>query len=101
MAISFQGLLVLLQSSEGVNAGIGVLLSFVVEYWPAYGALEPKVKRLLMLVFCLVIPLAAAGASVALGYQPLSWEGTFWPALVAGASAFAGATIAHMRKLAG
>ncbi len=84
----------------GINAAIGVLLFFIMEWWPQFETLAPRVKRLVALVLCMVIPLLATLASVAtLGLPMNDWPGTWWPALVAGGAAFSAATVAHTRDL--
>jgi len=97
------GLMEFLQwlQGPGINAAIGFILSFVVEWFPAWADLSPRAKRLAMLCFSLAIPVMAAVVSAALGYQDWSIEGTFWPAIVAGFASFSGATVAHVRKLDG
>ena len=97
--MSWSDFLALLSQPNGIAAAVGIGLSFVTEYIPGYEALVPKWKRLIFLVFCLAIPLAAAGLAILTAGAPLSWELTFWPALLAGGTAFAGGTIAHVRKL--
>ena len=97
--MSWSDFLALLSQPNGIAAAVGVSLSFVTEYIPGYEALVPKWKRLIFLAFCLVIPLAAAGLGVLTAGWALSWELTFWPALLAGGIAFGGGTVAHARKL--
>jgi len=97
--MSFAQVLLNLQG-PWINAAVGILLSFVAERWPAYAALPPKDKRLLMLVACLLIPGLAALTAIAGGYQSPGWDATTWPALFAGLLSFSATTIAHTRKLA-
>lgn len=82
----------------GVNAAVGFLLSYLVEWWPEYADLEAKAKRLVMLGLCLVVPLLAAVVGVAMGFQALALE-TFWQAAQAGFLAFVASQAAHTRKL--
>lgn len=96
--MSWMEFLVWLQS-EGINAVVGFFLSYVVEYWPQFGELDPKWQRLVFLWLCFVVPLVGAGLSIAFGYQVASWEETFWPAILAGGLAFGAGTVAHTRKL--
>jgi len=84
---------------DGINAAIGFILSFIVEWLPQWDMLRPRVKRLVMLVLCLVIPSIAALVSAGMGYQPWSFEETFWPALQAGFLAFWTSQAAHLRSL--
>ena len=97
--MSWSDFLALLSQPNGIAAAVGIGLSFVTEYIPGYEALVPKWKRLIFLVLCLAIPLAAAGLGVLTVGWSLSWELTFWPALLAGGIAFGGGTVAHVRKL--
>ncbi len=83
----------------GVSAIVGALLSVLVEYWPAYDALAPRWKRAVMFVVCLVVPVVAAAMGVASLGWPATWEATFWPALVAGFTAFVSSQAVHVRKL--
>ena len=84
--------------SNGVNAAVGFLLSFVVDWWPGFDNLDAKAKRFAMLGLCLAVPLLAAGAGVAMGYQGFVLE-TFWQAAMAGFLAFVASQAAHARKL--
>lgn len=99
MDLTWSGFLELLSTPNGIAAAVGVLLSVVVEYIPQYDALVPKWKRLVFLLFCFVVPLAAAGLGIATCGWPAGWEATFWPAVLAGGIAFGGGTVAHTRKL--
>lgn len=82
----------------GINAIVGFILSFVVEYWPAYDNLPPRKKRLVVGAFCFVIPVAALLAKVALGYELID-RNTLWSVLVNGFAAFTGSQAAHLRSL--
>jgi hypothetical protein len=82
-----------------LNVAVGVVLSFIQEYIPAFCGLDPKAKRLVTGALCLAIPLLACLVSTLLGYQINSLEYGWWPAIVAGAIAFSSATLAHTRKL--
>ena len=84
----------------GISVVVGVLLSFVVEYWPAYEVLEAKWKRAVFAGLCLIIPLMGASLSCISSFAAWAdFVGHWWPALVAGAGAFFGGQMAHMRKL--
>jgi len=100
MDLSWEGFLRLLSTPNGIAAAVGVVLSFVAEYIPKYENLAPKMKRLVFLGICLVVPLLAAVLGILTVDWALSWEDTFWPALLAAAIAFGGGTVAHVRKLA-
>jgi len=97
--MSWSDFLALLYSPNGIAAAAGIVLSALVEYIPKYDNLAPKWKRLVFLGVCFIIPLCAAGLAVLTTGAPLSWEATFWPAVLAGGIAFGGGTVAHTRKL--
>jgi len=86
-------------SGPGVAAVIGVALSFLIEYWDGYGALVPRMKRLVFMALCLVVPVAAAFLRVVWGYVVLSWDPLMWRAILAGGTAFLTGQITHIRKL--
>ena len=85
--------------SEGIGVAVGILLSYIVEWWPKYGTLEPKVKRLIFAGLCLLVPAIGVTLGIVSGFQEPVWATTFWPALVAAAIAFSAGTAAHTRKL--
>lgn len=89
MEISFREFLAWAQD-PGISVVVGMFTSVVAEYVPQFVKLEKKWKMPIILVFNVGIPLAAAGVGVAMGYQPLDFDATFWPALVAGVLAFVG-----------
>ena len=97
--MSWFDFLTLMSSPNGIAAAAGIVLSVLVEYIPQYDALAPKWKRLVFLGVCFVIPLGAAGLAILTAGAPISWELTFWPAILAGGIAFGGGTVAHVRKL--
>ena len=99
MEMTWSAFLDLLSSPNGIAAGVGVILSLVVEYIPAYDTLAPKWKRIVFGGSCFVVPLAAAGLGIATVGWSASWDATFWPAVLAGGIAFGGGTVAHTRKL--
>jgi LytS/YehU family sensor histidine kinase len=92
-----------LQALQGplLNVAVGVVLSFVEEYIPAFCTLSSQAKRLITGALCMVIPLLACLSSTLLGYQVNDLRYGWWPAVVAGAIAFSGATLAHTRRLSG
>jgi len=97
--MSFPDFLSYLQTGVGINAAIGILVSLLVEYWPWYGELDPKVKRLLVMAFSFTLPLIAATVGAACAYVPWAFEITYWPALVAGFTAFFAGQVVHTRAL--
>jgi len=86
-------------SGEGVAVVVGALLSVLAEHWAWYGEQTPKVKRLLFFVLSLAVPVLASALGVLTESWPLSWEATFWPALMAGFAAFTAGQAVHLRKL--
>lgn len=77
------------RTPSGINATIGVVLSFVLEWWPAYTEQEPRVKRLVALALCCAVPLAATIASD-------DWSQTgVWEALGAAFTAFTASQAVH------
>ncbi len=96
--MTLQEFLLFMQGS-GVNVIVGALWSFAVEFWPQFEGFSKKVKRIIFLSACMVIPVVGAVLGMAMGYQPVNLEITIWYALVAGWVAFSAGQIAHMRKL--
>ena len=86
-------------SGPGVGAIVAALLSIAVEYWPWYGRLNPKPKRLVFAGFCLIVPIAGALLRVASGHVVLSFDPLLWDAMVAGAAALGVGTLAHTPRL--
>jgi hypothetical protein len=82
-----------------VAAIVGFVLSFVVEWWPAYEKLAPRVKRVVFLGLCLIVPVLAAALRGLLGYTPWSFDPLFWHALWHGFAAYGVGNIAHTREL--
>lgn len=82
-----------------VAAIVGFLLSWVVEWWPAYDKLAPRVKRLAFFIMCLIVPVLAATLRGLLGYVAWSFDPLYWHALWAGFAASGIGTLAHTRKL--
>ena len=83
----------------GISVVVGVVLSFVVEYWPAYEALEAKWKRLVFFGLCLFVPVL--GGILSCVSNLAAWAdfaGHWWPVLVAGWGAFFSGSMAHLRK---
>ncbi len=89
MDITFREFLLWLQY-PGIEVAVGVLTSIAAEYVPQFVKLERKWKMPVILAFNVGVPVLAAGVSAVMGYQPLDFDATFWPALVAGVLAFAG-----------
>jgi hypothetical protein len=89
-------------AGPGVSLVVGVLISVIVEYWPAFDLLLPRWKRLAVAGFSFAVPVLATVLAVVSGEwgQWGDWAGTWWPALVSGFAALSAATLAHTRKLA-
>lgn len=84
----------------GVSVVVGVVLSFVVEYWPQYKHLEPRWKRLVFAGACFVVPLAGTALTCASGLGAWGdFEWLWWPAIWAGGAAFFAGQMTHLRKL--
>jgi hypothetical protein len=88
-----------LSQPNGIALALGVGESVLVEYIPGFGELDPKWKRIVFLGLCFIVPLGAAGLGIATEGWGVTWQNTFWPAVLAGGTAFAGGTVAHVRKL--
>jgi hypothetical protein len=84
----------------GINAAVGVALYFILDWYPAFELLAPRMKRLAVAGLCLVIPLAATLLSVfTLGLSIWDWANVWWPAIVAAAAAFTSSTIVQSKDL--
>jgi len=97
--MTWNEVLTFLSRPNGIAVAVGIILSLVVEYWPAFEALAAKWKRVVFFAASLIIPLLAAVLGALTAGWSWSWEATFWPALVAGVLAFGSGTALHTRKL--
>lgn len=90
--------LVLLGTSAFVNLLVGAFVAVLLEYWPAWDGFAPKVKRPIVLGFCLVVPVVSL-----IGQNLLCGVGinpdAIYIAIVAGVMAFTGSQFAHTYKL--
>jgi hypothetical protein len=93
--VTFPDFLLALQG-PALNVAVGLALSFAAGYVPWFLALSPKSKRLATGLLSLVIPMLAWLVASLAGFQ--AW-GSWWPAAVSGATAFAAATGLHTRWL--
>lgn len=84
---------------NGIAAASGIALSILMEYVTPYNALAPKWKRVVFFGLCLLLPLVAACLGILTAGWSASWDGTLWPALVAGVLAFSAGQIVHTRWL--
>lgn len=97
--MSFLEFLLMLQG-PWINAAVGIVLSFMLEYVPGWEAMPSKNKRLVTFALCFVVPALSAVVGMATGYQEVSFNNVLWPALYAGGLvAFGTSTAAHTRKL--
>lgn len=85
-------------SQNGIAAVLGFVLSFVVEWYPAWETLAARVKRVVLLALCWMIGIVLVVVNWRLCGEPLSVE-AFWAALAAGFAAFTASQAAHLRKL--
>ena len=86
------------RSAVGINAIVGFVLSFVVEWVPAYDGYSPRVKRLVVMLLGFVVPVVSLALLWALGEVVLTWD-VVYMALAAGFAAFFGSQAAHVRRL--
>ena len=85
---------------SGINAAVGVVISMIVEYWPAYSTFEPKAKRLVFFGLCFTVPIAGLVLGLATGvYQFVDFPSTIFPILAAGSAAAFSGTVVHTRLL--
>ena len=84
----------------GIEAAIGFLLSFVVEWFPNWETMSARVKRLVMIGICLVIPLGSKLIELLVfGGAFNDIPGTWWLPFAAGVTAYISSQVAHLRKL--
>lgn len=82
-----------LMTVAGINAAVMFVFSFVVEWFPAWENVEPKLKRAVMIVLSFAFPLAA------MLLQGRYDTASLWLALSAGFAAFMANQVAATRKL--
>ncbi|MBN1954285.1 MAG: hypothetical protein JW900_04455 [Anaerolineae bacterium] len=80
-------------------AAVSLALSWLVDLWPKYEQLDPRLKRIVFFALCLTIPIAAAVLRGLLGYVSWSFDPLIWHAIWNGVGAFGVGTLAHTRKL--
>jgi hypothetical protein len=86
-------------SGQLVAVAVGLLLSVIVEWIPAYDGLAARYKRLIFFGLCLIVPVAAAFLRWALGYVSLTFDPLIWHAIWNGLGAAGVGTLVHTRKL--
>ena len=89
-----------LRTSAGIGVALGFILSFVIEsWWPKWETLLPRVKRLVVFALCMIIPVLITLLGSVTNVLSGSFADLWFPALVAGFSAFSATTVSHIRKL--
>jgi len=84
----------------GISIVVGVLLSFLLEYWTGYQNVAAKWKRLIFGGLSLFVPLLGATLSCASGFAAWGdFTGHWWMAIQSGGLAFFSGQMAHTRKL--
>jgi hypothetical protein len=84
----------------GINVLVGGAIYYLVEYWPEFELLAPRMKRLVVAGLCLVIPLLATLLSVfSVGLPANDWANTWWPVIVSGFAAFTTLTMIQSKYL--
>ena len=83
----------------GIDAALGVLLSFIIEWLPNWDTLAPRSKRVFTLLICLAIPLLATVGLALMGAVDVTLPDTWWLAVMSGAMAYGGSQVAHLRKM--
>ena len=78
---------------------VGIVLSYVVEVWPAYEKLNPKWKRLAFFGLATVVGVAAGVGVAYFGKQPFVWDAIIANAVVTALAAMSGGTLAHTGRL--
>jgi hypothetical protein len=97
--MDFKTFLVFMQGT-GIEAIVGFIWSFVVEWVPQWETLSARVKRIAMWAICTTVPVLAKVLELAFyGGAWGDFPNTWFPMLVAGFVAFGGSQIAHLRKL--
>ena len=88
-------------ATSPIGAGMlaGLVLSWVADYIPTFSYLDPKIKRVVFLATCLLVPVLASLLSAALGLVTLTWDPLLWDALMAGVTAFGAGTMLNARGL--
>jgi hypothetical protein len=90
--------LILLGTAVVINALLGAFIAMLLEYWPAWEGLVPKLKRPVVLGFCLVVPVLSLVARFVLCAAVID-QNEIYLAIMAGITAFTGSQFAHIYKL--
>lgn len=88
-------------AGPGINAIVGFVLSFAVEWYPDFETLDPRWKRLVTMILSFAIPvLATLGLWLISGLPPTEeLLAGLWNALQSGFLAFFASQAAHIRTL--
>jgi phage-related protein len=93
-------------SGPGINAMVGVVISFAVDEIPGFKAwfagLDPRAKRLITFVLSLVVPVLASLALGIISDVPLfskEMGDLLWRAVQSGFLSFTTSQAAHVRKM--
>lgn len=75
----------------------GIVISILIEYWPWFQGLSEKMKVLVFVLLCLVVPVLATVLAIATGEFGMWGDvaGTWWPAIWSGLSAAGFGTLFH------
>jgi len=82
----------------GINFILGFILSFLLDWWPKYGELTSKSKRLIAMGLSFVIPVTSVVGLYLLGEIAIDVN-TIWYALFTGFTAYFGSQTSHLRDL--
>lgn len=93
------GFLSHLGAFEGVQAALGLLYSWLIEYWQGFQNLDAKWKRLVIMGICLGVSVLSQVTAYALKCIPELGQEQIWQAILAGFVAFGASQFAHIRKL--
>jgi len=78
---------------------VGALVSFLAEYIPKWDELDPKLKRIIVLLLCMAIPFLGLWLRVQIcGLVQVTWDDIAL-AVAAGWAAFTGSQLAHTPRL--
>jgi len=82
-----------------LGAVVGIVLSYVVDLWPAFGNLTAKWKRLVFFVVALALGMAAGVGIAYFNKLPFIWDSIIANAFIAALAAVSGGTLADTRNL--
>lgn len=94
--ITLVAFLTWLVTGPGIGAALAAILAYAPYVSDWFGSLSYDAKRLVTLVACFALPLAATGALVLLG-ESVNAPETWFRALAAGAFGYAASQVAHLK----